>query len=89
MKRNLIMMLLPLALFATTAAQAFDKATIEKGEYLSRAGDCIACHSIPNGAPFAGGLAIDSPFGKFIPPILPRVRLLELATTRWRNLMRR
>lgn len=64
MKRNLIMMLLPLALFATTAAQAFDKATIEKGEYLSRAGDCIACHSIPNGAPFAGGLAIDSPFGK-------------------------
>ena len=64
MKRNLIMMLLPLALFATTTAQAFDKATIEKGEYLSRAGDCIACHSIPDGAPFAGGLAIDSPFGK-------------------------
>ena len=27
-----------------------------KGEYLARAGDCIACHSVPGGKAFAGGL---------------------------------
>ncbi|WP_447927398.1 c-type cytochrome [Vreelandella sp. EE27] len=42
---------------------AFDDADIERGEYLSRAGDCVACHSAPGGEPFAGGLAVDSPFG--------------------------
>jgi cytochrome c553 len=39
----------------TTAAQA-DDALIAKGEYLARAGDCIACHTNPGGAcsPAAG-----------------------------------
>ncbi|MFQ6371389.1 c-type cytochrome [Shewanella sp. YIC-542] len=64
MKPNLSMMLLPLAMLAATEVQAFDKATIAKGEYLSRAGDCVACHSVAGGEPYAGGLAIDSPFGK-------------------------
>jgi mono/diheme cytochrome c family protein len=33
------------------------------GEYLTRAADCAACHSTPNGKPFAGGLPFKLPFG--------------------------
>ncbi|MBZ5487568.1 cytochrome c [Halomonas aquamarina] len=50
-------------LSAATHSAAFDQAEIERGEYLSRAGDCVACHTAPDGVPFAGGLAVDSPFG--------------------------
>ena len=38
---------------------------IERGRYLVRAADCAACHTAPNGAPFAGGYELASPFGKF------------------------
>jgi len=34
-----------------------------RGAYLVAAGDCVACHSAIGGAPFAGGRAIDTPFG--------------------------
>lgn len=37
---------------------------IKKGEYLAKAGDCIACHTNgSNAKPFAGGLPIKTPFG--------------------------
>ncbi|WP_353234175.1 cytochrome c [Diaphorobacter ruginosibacter] len=36
---------------------------IRKGEYLARAGNCMACHTVPGGVPFAGGRAIETPFG--------------------------
>lgn len=36
---------------------------IRRGEYLARLGDCVACHSTPNGAPFAGGLEMATPMG--------------------------
>lgn len=36
---------------------------INRGEYLARAGDCVACHSEPTGKPFAGGRAMATPFG--------------------------
>jgi mono/diheme cytochrome c family protein len=36
---------------------------LARGEYLTRAADCAACHSIPNGKPFAGGLPFKLPFG--------------------------
>jgi mono/diheme cytochrome c family protein len=46
--------------------------TISRGEYLARAGDCVACHSQPNGKPFAGGRAMATPFGSFyVPNITP------------------
>ncbi len=41
-----------------------DQQQIARGEYLARAGDCIACHTARNGRPFAGGLAITTPLGK-------------------------
>jgi cytochrome c553 len=34
-----------------------------RGEYLARAGSCSACHTAPDSAPFAGGRAIETPFG--------------------------
>lgn len=38
-------------------------ALVERGEYLARAGDCVACHTAPGGAPFAGGLGMQAPLG--------------------------
>ncbi len=49
------------ALPVAAAAQDADQTT--KGEYLARAGDCIACHTAPEGALFAGGRAMPTPFG--------------------------
>jgi mono/diheme cytochrome c family protein len=36
---------------------------LARGEYLTRAADCAACHNAPNGKPFAGGVAFKLPFG--------------------------
>jgi mono/diheme cytochrome c family protein len=36
---------------------------VHRGEYLARAGDCIACHTAPEGKLFAGGRAMPTPFG--------------------------
>ncbi len=41
---------------------------LERGEYLARAGDCVSCHTAPGGAPFAGGLRLDTPFGYMLSP---------------------
>lgn len=38
-------------------------ALVEQGRYLATAGDCISCHTRPNGAPFAGGLPLTTDFG--------------------------
>jgi len=59
MKNLLIATLL---LGATAAAQA-DDALVKKGEYLARAGDCVACHTAKGGKPFAGGLPMETPIG--------------------------
>ena len=45
---------------AQTAPSA---ALAKRGEYLGRAGDCIACHTAPEGKLFAGGRAMATPFG--------------------------
>jgi mono/diheme cytochrome c family protein len=36
---------------------------VERGQYLTRAADCIACHTTEGGQPFAGGRAFVLPFG--------------------------
>jgi hypothetical protein len=36
---------------------------VARGEYLTRAADCVACHTAPGGKPFAGGMAFPLPFG--------------------------
>ncbi len=42
-----------------------DAALLVRGEYLTKAADCIACHTVPGGKgqPFAGGLPFVLPFG--------------------------
>jgi mono/diheme cytochrome c family protein len=44
--------------------QSFER--IERGRYLAVLGDCAACHTAPGGQPFAGGLALETPFGRII-----------------------
>lgn len=46
-------------------AQSGDAAQIARGRYLARAADCAACHTAPDGAPFAGGVKLTSAFGTF------------------------
>jgi mono/diheme cytochrome c family protein len=41
---------------------------IERGRYLATLADCSACHTAPGGAPFAGGLALQTPFGRIVAP---------------------
>src|SRR6516164_3439308 len=59
---------LAVTLFVLGAAPLADAqwavaATESKGEYVARAGDCVACHSVPGGKAFAGGLKMGLPFG--------------------------
>lgn len=46
-----------------TVSHAADDALVTRGEYLAKAGDCIACHSTPHGKPFTGGLKMMTPMG--------------------------
>jgi mono/diheme cytochrome c family protein len=55
--------LISAALCLPLAVQAADQAQIERGRYLARAADCVACHSTEGSAPYAGGLPLQSPFG--------------------------
>ncbi len=52
------------------AAYAVNTANIERGAYLARAGDCIACHTARGGVAYAGGRALETPFGRFYGPNL-------------------
>jgi mono/diheme cytochrome c family protein len=36
---------------------------VRRGEYLARAADCMVCHTAPDGAEYAGGLAFATLFG--------------------------
>lgn len=49
---------------AGTAADSYN--LVEKGRYLAVVGDCTACHSVPGQAPFSGGVAIETPFGRLL-----------------------
>jgi len=57
------------AVTATVAGpdrQRFEQ--IERGRYLSSLADCGACHTRPDGPPFAGGVALQTPFGVIVAP---------------------
>src|SRR3984893_9866934 len=48
---------------------AQDFTQIERGRYLTIAGDCVACHTVPgSGREFAGGRPIETPFGELVSP---------------------
>ncbi len=46
--------------------QAFE--VIEHGRYMATAADCSACHTANGGALFAGGGALETPFGTLLAP---------------------
>ncbi|WP_062633950.1 c-type cytochrome [Caballeronia arationis] len=53
---------------APAAGAKGDAAQIARGEYLARAGDCVACHTLPAGKVFGGGRPMDTPFGTLFTP---------------------
>lgn len=57
-------------LAAALQAEAADTsfARIDRGRALTTAGDCVACHTADKGQPFAGGRAIETPFGTIYSP---------------------
>lgn len=61
------------SLFVAGPAPAADDSyfeVLQRGLYLTQAGDCQGCHTVPGGQPFAGGRAIATPFGTLISPNL-------------------
>lgn len=50
--------------------QGKDPSLVKRGEYLAKAGDCMACHTNApeKGTPFAGGLPMPTPFGTIYSP---------------------
>ncbi len=63
MKPTAFLALSALACGIAQAAAAPDPALVRQGEYLARAGDCVACHTARDGKPFAGGLPMETPIG--------------------------
>ena len=43
---------------SAAGAPASIKEPLARGEYLARAADCIACHTLPGGQPFSGGVGL-------------------------------
>jgi len=69
-------LVLALGAYAVTAFNRLDETPIDpqaavsgspelimRGAYLARIGDCVSCHTRPGGAAYAGGRAVQTPFG--------------------------
>lgn len=54
------------AAHAQTVTQDFG--AVDRGRYVSILADCGGCHTAPGGQPFAGGLSLETPFGRLIAP---------------------
>jgi mono/diheme cytochrome c family protein len=52
-----------IAAIARSEPGSFDKAQVERGRVLANYGDCTACHTRPDGPPFAGNFPLKTPFG--------------------------
>jgi mono/diheme cytochrome c family protein len=63
MKKVLLALGLMASASAALAADNQGGDLIKRGEYLARAGDCVACHTSKDGKPFAGGLPMATPIG--------------------------
>ena len=52
------------ATIVDTSLPAEEQASLaQRGRYIAAAADCAACHTAPDGAPWAGGVAFPLPFG--------------------------
>lgn len=61
MKRILLTTAFALALAAPARAET--DSAVEAGRAVAIASDCIACHTVPGGKPFVGGLPMQTPIG--------------------------
>ncbi len=52
-----------IAPYSMAQAAPASQELVQRGAYLARAGDCIACHTAPEGQPFAGGVPLNTPIG--------------------------
>ncbi|MFT8718338.1 c-type cytochrome [Acetobacter sp.] len=48
------------------SASESEEAVLNRGSYIARAADCVACHTAVGGKPFAGGLKIATPMGNVV-----------------------
>lgn len=74
-----ILIAVPLALIGSEVMQSPERdypslpvadtaAQLKRGEYLARAGNCMACHTVRGGNAYAGGRAIRTDFGDIYAP---------------------
>lgn len=58
------------AFLMACAVSASAQGNIEKGQYLAKAAGCVGCHTVNKAGsiPFAGGRALETPFGIFYGP---------------------
>jgi len=68
MMMRALLAVLSLAMTGAAFADSQNFERIERGRYLAVLGDCAACHTAPGGQPYAGGLALQTPFGKLVAP---------------------
>src|SRR6186997_920707 len=56
--------------FLLRMSLAFAQGDAKRGEYLSKAGGCVGCHTEArkDAQPYAGGRALKTPFGTFFGP---------------------
>jgi len=59
-----------LLVLGLTAASALAQGDAKRGEYVSKAGGCLGCHTEekPDAQPYAGGRELKTPFGTFFGP---------------------
>src|SRR6266571_4742302 len=65
-------------LLGAAAGDAWAQGDAKRGQYLAKAGGCLACHTEEkkDAVPFAGGRALKTPFGTFYGPAAdPRLRM--------------
>ncbi|MEQ8306098.1 MAG: c-type cytochrome [Hoeflea sp.] len=63
-----IALLISIAGITSPAMAATDDSNVERGHYLSIMAGCSACHTAPDGEPYAGGTVLNTPFGKLAAP---------------------
>lgn len=69
MRSSLVTATVLMALTGAAAAQDPQSSDrIARGRYLAVLGDCSGCHTAPGRQSYAGGLALDTPFGKIVAP---------------------
>ncbi len=88
MKPTAFLALSALACGIAQAAAAPDPALVRQGEYLARAGDCVACHTARDGKPFAGACRWKRRSARCTRPTSPRTARPASATTASRTLDR-